>query len=171
MSVVSILSEIRHLFYLYKAMTNRSKRPERTKLWLDKALANKVDPDLRSWVLAADGIHKAKEGRVGEARIAFTECLELSTKSRHDDEEFVSAYCELWLAICDSQVGYKRIKELGLEAQLANEKASRFVRMLLPLVSMERLEEICGDREIDDQPFFRLPENSLVSTVTSNFDF
>lgn len=171
MSAVSILSEIRHLFYLSRAMTNRSKRPERTKLWLDKALANKVDSDLRSWVLAADGLHKAKEGRVDEARTAFAECLELSKHSDYADEQFVCAYCELWLAISDSQVGYERIKELGLVAQLANKRASRFVRMLLPLVSMERLEEICGDREIDDQPFFRLQENSLGSTVTSSFDF
>ncbi|MGQ7828638.1 hypothetical protein [Altererythrobacter sp. Z27] len=171
MSDVKILHEFRHIFYLSRALLNRKKRPVRTRFWLDKALALKTGSDLYSWVLAADGLHKVNEDRLDDARKAFSESLELSSRLRDEDEQFVYAYSELWLAIGDSKVGYERIKELGLAAQMASDGVSSFLRRLLPLASMERLEEICGHRRNETQPLVSAERDIPETTVAINFVF
>ena len=171
MSDVKILHEIRHFYYLLRALLNRKKRPERTRFWLDRALALETGSDVYSWVLAADGLQKVNEDRLGDARKAFFESLELSSRLRDEDEQFVYAYSELWLAIGDSKVGYERIKELGLAAHMASDGVSSFLRRLLPLTSMERLEELCRHRQNQIQPLVSAERDTPVTTVATNFDF
>ncbi len=171
MSGVNILHEFRQIFYLSRAVVNRKKRPERARFWLDKALALNAGSDTYLWVLAADGLHKVNEDRLDDAKKAFSRCLELSTRVRDKDEQFVFAYSELWLAIGDNKVGYEQIKELGLAAQCASNGASSFLRRVLPLTSMERLEEICGHRRNEVLPSVDAERDGPVATVDINFDF
>lgn len=143
---------------------------DRVRFWIDKALAIEVGSDLKAWALAADGLQKVKEDRLDSARKAFAESRALSQRGRNKDEQYVHAYNALWLAIGDSEVGYQRIGQLGLEAHLASSGASRFLRMLLQLPSMDRLEDVCGGREAAD----RAPdaqEDSRKMTVDVSFRY
>ena len=171
MSNVNILHQLRHLFYLNRVMANRKKRPNRARFWLDKALAIEDGSDIYSWVLGADGIHKVNEDKLADARESFARCREHTRRNRNNDERYVFAFSELWLAIGDTNVGYERIRELGLLSHSASKNASAFVRQLLPLSSMDTLEEVCGAREIDEQPSFTSRPESRIGTVSTQFDF
>lgn len=149
----------------------RRKNLNRIRYWLDKALEIRTEADFYALALAADGLQKVNEDELAEARFTFTKCQELVASKENDDERYVFAFCQLWLTISDHNADFNSIKRAGLEAHSARKLASRFFRILLPLSSVDRLEEVCGDRKSPLPSLNRsaAPEGAITSKI--NFDF
>ena len=87
------------------------------------------------------------EDRLQEARDRFAECFETAKLGQSADDDYVTKYCQLWLAIYDEKVGYEEIRSAAEKRNAAWSNASGIVRTYLPRTSLDSLEESCGHRQ------------------------
>ena len=149
MAELGFIDDSMSIWTLFRARAARSKgNANEARIRLNKALTFGSGSSVYPLALAFDATLMAEEGgRVPEARSRLHECLNCIEGSEGRDVEFISAFCEAWLAISDEDKGYPDIESACLRSNETRRTASRFAKLILVHLPIDDLKEICGDRK------------------------
>lgn len=141
------INDFKQIIYLFLARNSRRKKDlMRARRRLEQALALDAHSDYFVLGLAFDASLRIAEDDLEGAKAAFAKCHITAEPESSSDQSYASAYCELFLAMWDESNGFDKINEHGQAAHKASLAASRFSRLLLGRVPMDKLKEICGHR-------------------------
>lgn len=151
MRIQTLFEGLQYVLNVYYAHHHRrrSRRYEKARACLDTALSLEDDPPHS--LIAFDAELMSVESRHDEAIDRYRECLAALPEVLSSDENYVSLFCKLRLAIYDDNLYYEELEELREKA--ADLDAGAASKFLLPNVSKSKLAEICGHRIPLDRTF------------------
>lgn len=173
MTGLTLADGSKHIFNLYRAVRNRSKkRLEKAKFQVEKALAYGCQAPHYSLALVLKAELMFQEGgQVKEGRACLHECMSALEKNHHADSTYIAAYCHAWLAMTDEKMGYAEIEGTALNANAFWKHASRFTKMILRQIAIDELKKNFGMREAKPGLSFIYNGSNKALNVEVKFSF